>query len=308
MGFKDQPLNSPTGASLQLYLKETTDKPKAVVHLNHGMCEHMSRYERFATALTDNGYHVVGHDHRGHGYTTAADAPQGQFAGQDGFQKVIADVDAVNAHIRTKYPDLPIVYFGHSMGAIIGLNYCIQHSKKIAAAALWNSGVDGGLLLTVYGFLLKLERMFKGSDVPSQIAKKLAFEDWNKKFKPNRTQSDWLTRDEAEVDQYLADPLCGFDATNSLWGDLLEGVKTGADDAQLAKIRNDLPMHLLAGGKDPCSDNGKGVERLYTRLQKQGINDITFKLHPDNRHEALNELNRNEVMQEFIDWLDVRFG
>lgn len=308
MGFKKSKLKSPSGAELQLYQLATKDKPKAVVHLNHGMCEHIGRYEPFATHLSNHRYHVIAHDHRGHGLTTASDAPLGTFAKSDGLAKVIADIDAVNAKAKSLYPDIPIVYFGHSMGAILGLNYCIQHSEKIAACALWNSGVDGGLLLSVYALLLKIERMFKGSDVPSQIAKKLAFEDWNKKFKPNRTASDWLTRDEAEVDKYLADPLCGFDASNSLWLDLLGGVKIGADDSQIANIKNDLPMHLLAGGKDPCSDNGKAVDRLHERLKRSGIKDIEFTLHKDNRHEALNELNREQVMQEFVDWLDVRFG
>lgn len=308
MGFKKSKLKSPTGAELQLYQFETKDKPKAVVHLNHGMCEHIGRYETFATHLSNHGYHVIAHDHRGHGLTTASDAPLGTFAKSDGLANVIADIDAVNAKAKSLYPQLPIVYFGHSMGAILGLNYCIQHSEKIAASALWNSGVDGGLLLSVYSFLLKIERMFKGSDVPSQIAKKLAFEDWNKKFKPNRTESDWLSRDEAEVDKYIADPLSGFDASNGLWLDLLGGVKIGADNNQIAKIKNDLPIHLLAGGKDPCSDNGKAVECLHERLKNSGIKDITLSLHKDNRHEALNELNRDAVMQEFVDWLDVRFG
>jgi alpha-beta hydrolase superfamily lysophospholipase len=308
MRLQTSKLKSQTGAELQLYQLETNSPAKAVVHINHGMCEHIARYERFATHLANNGFHVIAHDHRGHGLTTAKDAPLGTFAKSDGLSKVIADIDTVNAKAKALYPDLPIIYFGHSMGAILGLNYCIQHSDKIAASALWNSGVDGGVLLAVYGFLLKVERMFKGSDVPSQIAKKLAFEDWNKKFKPNRTQSDWLTRDAAEVDKYLADPLCGFDASNGLWRDLLGGVKVGADDSQIANIRNDLPIHMLAGGKDPCSDNGKAVERLYNRLKQSGVKDISLTIHQENRHEALNELNRDEVMQEFVDWLDERFG
>lgn len=308
MKFTKSQLTSPTGAKLQLYQVRAKGSAKAVIQISHGMSEHIGRYERFANVLAKGNYHVVAHDHRGHGLTTAPDAPQGTFAKQNGLQKVIADIDAVNDEIRKLHPELPIIYFGHSMGAIIGLNYCIQHSDKIAASALWNSGVDGGLLLNLYGFLLRIERMFKGSDVPSQIAKKLAFEDWNSKFKPNRTQSDWLTRDETEVDLYIADPLCGFDASNGLWSDLLQGIKTGADNNALAKIRNDLPMHLLAGGKDPCSDNGRAVGRLHIRLKKAGIKDMEMRLHKENRHEALNELNRDDVMQEFVEWLDARFG
>lgn len=308
MGFTQSLVKTPTGSNLQVYSLNTKDKPKAVVHINHGMCEHSLRYQRFAEFLAKNKYNVIAHDHRGHGLTTANDAPLGTYAKSNGWAKVITDVDAVNDEIRKQHPDLPIIYFGHSMGSIIGLNYCIHHSEKISACALWNAGADGGLLLTVYDFLLKIERMFKGSDVPSQIAKKLTFEDWNKKFTPNRTQYDWLTRDEVQVDKYVDDPLCGFDASNGLWRDLLGGIKTGAKNSELSKIRNDLSIHLLAGGKDPCSNQGKAIEHLHARLQKSGVKDTTLVIHEENRHEALNELNRDEVMQGFVDWLDVRFG
>lgn len=301
-------LKSPTGASLALRAAAVKGKAKGVVHINHGMSEHSLRYARFAERLVAAGYHVCAHDHRGHGETRAPDAPVGTFAGSGGWNLVIADVDAVNVALRERYTDTPVIMFGHSMGAIIGLNYCIHHSDRLDAAALWNSGVDGGLLLAVYGFLLSMERMFRGSDTPSQIANKLTFETWNRKFAPNRTESDWLSRDEAEVDKYIADPLCGFDVSNGLWRDVLKGIKAGASNHELARIRGDLPMHLLAGGQDPCSDCGKAVTRLSERLSKAGITDLECRIYPDNRHEALNELNHDEVMDGFVGWLDQRFG
>ncbi|MEO0327523.1 MAG: alpha/beta hydrolase [Pseudomonadota bacterium] len=305
--FEASEIKSPTGASLGVY-SSTIKAPKAVLHINHGMSEHGKRYQRFAEFLASRGYASLAHDHRGHGATTAADAPQGIFSNQDGLAKVLADADAVNDHIRQQNPNVPIVLFGHSMGSILGLNYCIHHHEKIAGAALWNSGVDGGPLLTIYGFLLTVERFFKGSDVPSQIANKLAFDAWNKKFAPNRTQSDWLSRDEAEVDKYIADPDCGFDASNGLWRDLLGGIRRGADNAELAKIRNDLPIHLLAGTKDPCTNNGTAVERLHDRMSKNGIQDLSLTLLPDTRHESLNEINRDQTMADFVQWLDERFA
>lgn len=306
--FKLSTLDSPTGASLAVYTWTAAKDAHAVIHINHGMSEHGARYDRFASALNEAGYHVIAHDHRGHGKTTAPDAHQGFFAKTDGVQKVIADVDAINGHVRETFKGLPVILFGHSMGTIIGLNYCIQHSDKIDAAALWNSGVDGGALLAVYRFLLSIERMFKGSDVPSTLASKLTFETWNKEFKPNRTQSDWLSRDEAEVDKYIADPLCGFDACNGLWRDVTDMIKTASSDAELARIRNDLPVNLLAGGKDPCSAHGKAVERLAHRLNKAFVGDISCAIHIDNRHEALNELNRDDLTANFIHWLDERFA
>jgi len=306
--FRKSFLDAPSGAKLRLYTRDAGKKARGVVHVNHGMSEHSARYARFAEVLAKAGYHTVAHDHRGHGETTAADTQLGQFALKDGWTKTMDDVDAVNAHIRDTYPDLPVCIFGHSMGSIIGLNYCIHHSDRVDAAGIWNSGADAGLLLVIYKLLLGIERMFKGSDVPSQIARKLTFEDWNKKFAPNRTESDWLSRDPDEVDKYIADPLCGFDATNSLWRDLSIGISENADDALLGRIRKDLPIHLVAGAMDPCTNNGKAVERVYGRLQKLGMQDVECNILPDTRHESLNEINRDQTTADFIAWLDARFG
>jgi len=308
--FEKSFLDSSTGAKLRLYRMQVKGRRKAkgIVHITHGMCEHGGRYERFANFLTQNGYHAVASDHRGHGETICYGAPLGSFGREDGLAKIIEDTASVNAHLRNEFSRLPLIFFGHSMGAILGLNFCIQHSDKIDAAALWNAGVDGGVLLHIYNFLLKIERMLRGSDTASFIAKKLAFEDWNKKFAPNRTASDWLSRDEAEVDKYLTDPLCGFDASNGLWLEVLKAVKTGADDKAIAKIRKDLHVHLLAGGQDPCSDYGKAVERVAQRMKVAQFTDITCTIDPDSRHEALNELNREKIMSDFVSWLDERFA
>ena len=299
---------SSTGANLRVFsLISNKEKPKGVVHINHGMAEHAARYETFAKELAKAGYHAYAHEHRGHGETTAPDAPMGNFSNHEGWEKVIEDVNSVNAHIQTQHPDLPIIYFGHSMGAIIGLNYCMMHSNTLQAAALWNSGADGGILLFVYRVLLKIERMFKGSDVPSGVAMKLTFEDWNRKFAPNRTPCDWLSRDETEVDKYVADPLCGFATTTGLWLDVLKGIKNGNRNDELAKIRKNLPMFLLGGGADPCTNKGQAMTRLAHRLERTGIEDLRCKILPDTRHESLNEINRNETIASFIKWLDDRF-
>lgn len=308
MPFSIAKLETSTGADLAVYSWPTSKKPIATVHINHGMSEHSARYDRFATALNEAGYNVIAHDHRGHGQTSAPDAQQGLFASKNGWDKVLGDVDDVVSFARKEFEYAPIVVFGHSMGAIVGLNYCIRNSDRIHGAALWNSGVDGGILLSVLKMLLGFERMFKGSDVPSGLAKKLTFETWNKKFAPNRTDFDWLSRDAAEVDLYVADPMCGFDACNGLWRDLTKGISIGADDGQLLQIRRDLPVHLKAGGQDPCSDNARAVGRLANRLEQVGMTDVTLAIDPQNRHESLNEVIRDEVTAEFIDWLDRRFA
>lgn len=308
MAFEDHKLDSPTGARLQLYMARLTDTPRAVVQINHGMAEHGARYERFADRLVDHGYSVVAHDHRGHGRTEAPDATPGIFAREDGWQKVVDDVDAVNGRISELEPAVPIVCFGHSMGAIVALNYAMRHPDRIAALALWNAGVETGALLSASRALLKSERFFKGSDVPSGLAGKLTFDAWNREFAPNRTDFDWLSRDEREVDKYIADPLCGFDVSIGLWLAVTDGVRYGADDANLARLPEGLPVHLQAGETDPCAQHGKAVSHIAERMRERGMADVTFSLLPETRHESLNEINREETTAQFIDWLDARFG
>lgn len=305
-----QTLKSPTGANLAVRMSKAKGrrKARAIVHINHGMAEHSVRYARFADVLNKAGYHAIAQDHRGHGKTSAPDAPLGIFSNRDGAEKVLTDCHTVNAHARKTWPGLPVIWFGHSMGSIIGVNYCIRHSDTISGAVLWNSGVDGGALLTVYKTLLKLERMFKGSDVPSAIAQKLTFDAWNRKFAPNRTEFDWLSRDEAEVDKYVADPLCGFPCSVGLWLDVSSMIATGASDRELGRIKNALAMNLLGGEADPCTDSGKAMTRLAARLRKTGIADLTVRTVPQTRHETLNEINRNEETANLLAWLDSRFN
>lgn len=306
--FEITTTTSPTGAQLCLYQMNAGKRAKGIVHINHGMAEHGARYARFATKLTNAGYHVIAHDHRGHGKTTAPDAPLGVFSNADGLSKTIDDILHVNQLAHAINPDLPVVLFGHSMGTILGFNYMLHHPDTVDAVALWNAGFDTGMLAAVYKSLLKVERMFKGSDVPSAIANKLTFEDWNKKFAPNRTISDWLSRDHDEVDKYVADPLCGFPVSIGLWLDTLEAVYYGADDNNLKSLPNSLPVHLVAGGVDPCTNKGAAVEKLAEHLTNAGMKEVSLNILPDTRHESLNEINRDETTAEFIKWLDERFS
>ena len=302
--FKSEKVTSTTGAKLRLYVAEIDDKKaKGIVQINHGMAEHGARYERFCAFLNANGYHAYVHDQRGHGHTKAADAHTGVFAKRDGWQKVLEDVAFVNAHIRDKHPDLPVVCFGHSMGSTIALSYAQKHPETIDALAVWN-GSETGFAPAFLRQLLKVERMFKGSDVPSLLARKLTFEDWNNKFKPNRTEFDWLSHDEAEVDKYVSDPLCGFPVSIGLWIDLLTALAQTANAEAIARIPTDLPINLQAGGDDPCSSNGMAATKLGDILRKSGKTNISSRVLADTRHECLNEINRDETMKSFTDWLD----
>ena len=296
-----------TGTNAAIYTV-TPETPRAVVHINHGMAEHAARYRRFASALVTAGYAVVAQDHRGHGATTAQGASLGYFGQRDGWEKVCADAEAVSDIARERFPDTPVITFGHSMGAILALNLAMRRPEKTDAVAVWNSGVENGPLVSVLRGLLKVQKAFKGSDTPSALAKSLTFDTWNKQFAPNRTGFDWLSRDDREVDDYVADPLCGFPVTTGMWLDVLKGVRFGADDANLPGLPKALPVHLLAGAADPCSENGQAITHIAERMKRAGMRDVTKIILPDTRHESLNEINRDETTRSFVTWLDARFA
>ncbi|RST84469.1 alpha/beta hydrolase [Aquibium carbonis] len=298
-------LHSATGAALRLYNREPETRPRAVVQINHGLAEHAARYGRFADHLARHGIASVAHDHRGHGHTRAPDAPAGLFAtGGDGVAKVIADVLSVHDHIAQRWPGVPVIIFGHSMGGLIALNTLFSASHRVAGAAIWNANFSAGLLGRVGQGLLAWERFRLGSDVPSRIVPKLTFQAWAKQVPNARTAFDWLSRDPAKVDAYVADPLCGFDASVSMWQNVFAMIFAGADDTNLARIRRDLPINIVGGEKDPATDGGKATEQLAGRLRAMEFSGVQSKVYAETRHESLNEVNRDEVMADFVAWVD----
>ena len=297
-------LASPTGASLNLYSRSAAGEARAVVQINHGLAEHAARYGRFAEFLAVRGYHVYAHDHRGHGGTTAPDAPPGSFGSGNGADKVIADVNAVHDEIAKRHPGLPAILFGHSMGGLVAMGFLLKHPSLVAAAAIWNTNFSAGLQGRAAQAILAWERFRLGSDVPSRALPKLTFQDWAKKTPERQTDFDWLSRDAAEVDNYIADPLCGWDASVGMWQDVFRLVFLGADDRNFGSLRRDLPVSLVGGEKDPATDGGKAVEHLAGRMKGMGFSNLVSTVYADTRHESLNELNRDMIMQDFATWAE----
>ncbi|ATU91005.1 alpha/beta hydrolase [Phyllobacterium zundukense] len=303
MAFEDiENVESPTGAILAMRFSPAVGPARAVLQINHGVSEHSRRYGRFAQFLNGQRFHVYAHDHRGHGLTKAPGAPAGRFAPTDGPSHVLDDVDAINDLARSRHPGLPLILFGHSMGGLVALNYVLKHPEKVDAAAIWNANFSAGFLGRVAQGILRAERMLLGSDVPSMLLPKLTFQDWGRGIKNARTPSDWLSRDPAEVDAYLADPLSGWNPTVSMWRDIFDFIFTGADDSLLAKAPRDLPCNLVGGAEDPATAKGKSVRDLENRMRKLGFTQITTTIYQDTRHEGLNEINRDVIMQDFADW------
>ena len=196
------------------------------------------------------------------------------------------------------------ILFGHSMGASVALNYLLRHSPRVHAAAIWNGNFSQGLLGQVALGVLAWERMRLGSDVPSRLLPKLTFQAWGKAVPNHRTLFDWLSRDEAEVAKYIADPLCGWDASVSMWRDVVSMALNGGRDAAFAGVRRDLPVAIIGGEKDPASDYGKGITNLANRMRRMGFSNLVSKVYADTRHEGLNEVNRDTVMDDFAAWAD----
>ncbi len=293
-------LDSPTGASLAYRYQPASRSAQGILLICHGLAEHSGRYEELATYMSGQGFHVYAHDHRGHGHTTAPDAPIGRFAKRDGPCKVLRDVAAMRNLAVREHPALPVVLLGHSMGGLIALNAAIDRPEAYAALSVWNSNFHPGLPGRLAQGVLLMERALKGADVPSTILPKATFRTWGRSMPEKRTEADWLSNQPEEVDAYLADPLCGFDASVSLWLDLFELTFRGP--GLVDRLPKNMPIYLLGGETDPATNGGREIEWLSRHLQKHDLKRVTSRIWPKTRHETLKDLVRKEAMAEFALW------
>ena len=276
--------------------------PKAIVLLAHGMAEHSARYARLGPVLCDAGFGLYAHDQRGHG-KTGERGTLGYFADEDGWCAVVSDVASLNQHIGQAHPGLPTFLLGHSMGSYIAQAYLLHHSNSLQGAILSASNFQPVALYRSASLIARMERWRQGPKGRSALIEWLSFGSFNKAFKPNRTQYDWLSRDPAEVDAYASDPLCGFRCTNQLWIDLLGGLQQISKASNLAQIDPALPLLVMGGACDPVSE-GKRLEDLARALRKAGSLHLQLKIYPQARHELFNETNRDQVMADVVEWLN----
>lgn len=296
-------LDAPSGARLAYHHQPAATGARGIMLICHGLAEHSRRYNGFAQALATHGYHVYAHDHRGHGETSAPDAALGLFARQDGIAKVVADVMAMRDRAVGEYPGLPVILFGHSMGGLIALNVVTEHPQAFHALAVWNSNFNPGLAGRFAQGVLYLEQMLKGSDVPSLILPKATFAAWGHAISGHRTAFDWLSHDPKEVDAYIADPLCGFDASVSMWRDIFRLTFAGADPDRLSRLPQRLPVYLVGGAEDPATNKGREIRWLGQRMLDVGMTDVETTVYETMRHETLNEIGREKAIADFVGWL-----
>jgi alpha-beta hydrolase superfamily lysophospholipase len=269
--------------ALATYTWDDVTDPVGVVQVAHGLAEHSERYGRLAEALNAAGYVVHALDHRGHGASITDRA--GDF-GAVGFEGLIADVAAYGASLRAASPGLPLFLVAHSMGSCAAQSVLLEHSDLYDGVVLSGSTA--------------LDLLAAGL---AQAEGPVGLEAFNAGFEP-RTGYEWLSRDEAEVDAYVADPLCGFDLPDETVPALFGAAATLADPASLARIRPDLPILVASGADDPLAGGGELVQVLAQRYRDAGVKDVTVRVYDGARHEIFNETNRDEVTRDVIGWLD----
>ncbi len=280
--------------------------PRAVVQIAHGMAEHSDRYARFAQSLTDDGYAVYAHDHRGHKGTAVDHAHEGYFADHDGWGTAVRDMASITATLRAEQPGVPVFLFGHSMGSFLSRSYAAEYAEDLAGLVLSGTAGDPGALALAGIAISTIQGKLRGRRHPSGLMDTMSFGQYNAAFKPNRTKSDWLSRDPAEVDKYIADEWCGNVFTAGFYADLLGGLRQINSDTLVAKVPKDLPILVFSGDQDPVGAAGKGPTAVAEQYRRLGVHDVTLKLYPGGRHEMLNETNRDEVTADVIAWLDAK--
>ena len=279
-------LNSPDGARPTAYRSVPEGRPRAIVQIAHGMAEHFNRYRRLTRALTDAGYAVFGQDHRGHGASAAVHG-LGDF-GPGGFQSVVDDMAGLSRTAREAFPGAPLILLGHSMGSFAAQLYLLDHHEELAGLILSGTASVDALRAAVAA----------GEGAPSP-------DPLNAPFAPARTPFDWLSRDEAEVDAYIADPLCGFALTDEARRSVFATAAGAPNDHRLELVNKTLPILVISGEHDPVTGPGQAfAEAVISGYRAAGLNRIAHRVYPGGRHEMFNEINRQAVTRDLLAWLD----
>lgn len=294
---------------VEIFVRQWTKvkNPQGVLQIAHGMAEHSGRYAQFAKFCNNLGLIVVAGDHRGHGHTGEKAGQMGYFAAMNGFERVVDDLYAINQWISGQFPRLPIFLMGHSMGSFLTRRYLQKYGETVKGAILMGSGGDPGFGATLGKLVARLQ-MRKDPTRPSAILDRLAFGSFNKGIKNSKTKFDWLSRDPKEVEKYIKDPHCGMVCGSGFFYDLFTGLRQIHDPDLIAKIPKHIPLLVVSGEADPVGKNGAGVLQFVNQLQKHGVTNIETILYPEARHELLNEVNKEEVMQDLGRWLKERIA
>lgn len=281
--------------------------PVGTVHWLHGMAEHGARYGRLADALNAAGWHLVTHDHRGHGASVLSERDRGHFADDDGWEKVVNDVARVREFIREELPGERLVLGGHSMGSFVALDVAERQGARYDGLVLCGSDYHHGLYYWLMRLPMLLEYRRHGPRGTSNLVRRLTFDAWNREIPGAKTEFDWLSTDAEQVKAYIDDPYCGHDCTMGLWLDLVDALRRIHRPEALRALPESLPILVIGGRKDPMSRNGKGVRALARALRHAGrpVEETRFA---QGRHEILNDHCADEVHERIRSFLEDRLA
>lgn len=276
------------------------ENTKAVLQVTHGMTEHMGRYEDFAAEMAELGVAVAGFDLRGHGQNPGD--PQVASFGEGGWQASISDMYLLRLHLQQIFPNIPHFMLGFSLGSFLLRDFLNSYpTDGLSGAVIMGTGHQPGWLLSVMMEIVAGQIKKAGFNHTTDLIKQLSFGTYNQKFKPNRTEADWLCSDQAALERYLADPLVRKNISAGLFWELLASMKRRSGKTEYDRWDKTLPILLLSGQDDPVGDGGKGVASIFRQMQKAGIEKATLKLIAGARHDLLHE---GPEAKDFIaDWI-----
>ena len=291
---------------LHVVLWEPEGEVRAVVQISHGMIEMIDRYEDFALFLNRHGYAVIGNDHLGHGLTAGNDADLGYFCPRNMSATVVADLHRVTRYAKKKYKKKPYFMLGHSMGSFMARRYLMTYGMDLDGCVICGTGSQSRPVLIAGPVVANALRLVFGDRFRSRLLERNAFGTYQKRIPNPRTKSDWMTRDTAIVDWCRSNKYCSFRFTLNGYRTLFEVLSFIQKRQNIDRIPKELPLFFIAGGQDPVGHYGRDVRRISAGYEKAGVEDVSLKIYQEDRHEILNELDRDLVYRDVLSWLEAK--
>ena len=282
------------------YLSESPN-PKGIIHISHGMAEHIKRYKWIINKLNIDGYHVISIDHRGHGKRVGMN-PKGFFNDQNGWSLVVDDLLQLINQSKQEFPNLKQFLLAHSMGSWIALS-ALQKNLIIDGLVLSGSSKPFRVIIWIQKILIKIQILLSGKRSVSNFLDRITLGSYNKFFKPNRTKKDWISSDNENVDNYVSDPMCGFPVTNGLWDDLANGILNVFKHQNYSLSNKSIPILVISGSNDPVGENGKGVMRLFNFLSDLFLN-VSIEIVKGARHEVFSETTKENSYNTLVKFIN----
>jgi len=292
------------GKELYIYCWDKVEEPKAMLHIFHGMAEHSGRYTEFSEYLNNHGIIVYASDHRGHGKTAGIIEELG-YIGDDGFNTIVEDKHVIFKQMKQEHPELPTFLLGHSFGSFLAQEYIIRYGSELNGAILSGSAAQKGLLIYAGRVIASFERLIFGEKKQSKLLDRLSFGSYNKRIKDDTHKFSWLSTDKKEVIKYEEDSFCGSVFTTGFYYYFFRGLAKLYEKKRLSSISLELPIYIASGEEDPVGGYGKLVKQLFKVYKEIGVKDVQIKLYPGFRHEILNEVNKNEVYSDLLNWFSL---